>query len=77
MTARHGGHGRCALDTTPAHLAGHRVIATELLVWGEDPSGSVGGDWWSLPLARDGSLATALAPDTLTAHRNPRDRCRR
>ncbi|GAA1313871.1 urease accessory protein UreD [Saccharothrix xinjiangensis] len=58
------------LDHTPAHLAGHRVVATELLVWGDDPPEPVNGDWWSLvPLARGGALATALAHDTITAHR--------
>lgn len=58
------------LDHTAAHLAGHRVIATELLVWGEDVRQPVGGEWWSLvPLAHGGSLATALAPDAITAER--------
>lgn len=57
-------------DDGPAHLAGHPVVATELLVWGADPDSPSVGDWWSLvPLARGGSLATALAPDTLVAYR--------
>jgi urease accessory protein len=57
------------LDSTPAHLAAHRVLATELLVWGPDPSEAVAGPWWSLvPLAHGGSLATVLAQDTITAH---------
>ncbi|MFD7656640.1 urease accessory protein UreD [Actinosynnema sp. NPDC059797] len=60
--------GNAELDHSAAHLAGHRVLATELLVWGDDPPRPVGGDWWSLvPLARGGSLATALAHDAITA----------
>ncbi|SDD11726.1 urease accessory protein UreD [Actinokineospora iranica] len=59
-----------ALDATPTHLAGHPVIATELLVWGADPAEAAVGDWWSLvPLAHGGSLATVLAEDTITAYR--------
>ncbi|GGM74936.1 urease accessory protein UreD [Longimycelium tulufanense] len=62
--------GDPTLDSTPAHLAGHRVLATELLVWGADPAEPVSGDWWSLaPLARGGSLATVLADDTVAADR--------
>jgi urease accessory protein len=58
------------LDTTAAHLAGHRVLATELLIWGDDVPEPVSGDWWSLvPLAHGGSLATALAHDAITAER--------
>ena len=46
------------------------MLATELLVWGADPERPVGERWWSLtPLAAGGSLATALAPDAVTAHR--------
>ncbi|MER5268702.1 urease accessory protein UreD [Actinosynnema sp. NPDC002837] len=62
--------GNPDLDHTPAHLAGHTVIAGELLVRGDDPAEPAGGDWWSLvPLAHGGSLATALAHDALTAER--------
>lgn len=59
------------LDPSPAHLAGRRVLATEVLVWGDDPAGAVAGEWWSLtPLARGGSLATAVGPDAVTAQRD-------
>jgi urease accessory protein len=62
--------GDPALAASPAYLAGHRVLATELLVWGEDAATAHSGDWWSLaPLARGGSLATALAGDAVTAQR--------
>lgn len=55
----------------PAHLAGRRVLATEVLVWGPDPDAAVAGDWWSLtPLARGGSLATAVGTDAVTALRD-------
>ncbi len=60
--------GDPALHASPAHLAGHRVLATEVRVGGADPPGAVAGDWWSLvPLARGGCLATALAGDAVTA----------
>ncbi|GAA3432481.1 urease accessory protein UreD [Kutzneria kofuensis] len=62
--------GDPALSASAAYLAGHRVLATELLVWGEDAAAARSGDWWSLaPLARGGSLATALARDAVTAQR--------
>ena len=62
--------GDPALMASAAYLAGHRVLASELLVWGSDPAGACSGDWWSLaPLARGGSLATALAGDAVTAQR--------
>jgi urease accessory protein len=58
------------LDASPAHLAGRRVLGTEILFWGEDPGVAVSHDWWSLvPLARGGSLASALADDAVTAGR--------
>ncbi|MCP2259554.1 urease accessory protein [Streptoalloteichus tenebrarius] len=61
--------GEAWLDASAAHLAGRRVLATELLVWGPDPAEPASGDWWSLvPLARGGSMATALAADAVTAH---------
>lgn len=62
--------GDPALTASAAYLAGHRVLATELLVWGEDPAVAHSDQWWSLaPLARGGSLATALAGDAVTAQR--------
>ncbi len=52
-------------------LAGRRVLATEVLVWGADPDEAVAGEWWSLtPLARGGSLATALGPDAVSTGRD-------
>ncbi len=62
--------GDPTLTASSAYLAGHRVLATELLVWDADPATAASGDWWSLaPLARGGSLATALAHDAVTAQR--------
>lgn len=62
--------GDPALHGSAAHLAGRRVLGTEVLVWGDDPAEAVAGDWWSLtPLARRGSLATAVATDAVTAVR--------
>lgn len=62
--------GDPVLTGSAAYLAGNRVLASELLVWGEDPATAHSGDWWSLaPLARGGSLATALAGDAVTAQR--------
>lgn len=55
------------LDASAAHLAGHRVLATELRVDDRECS-PTGGDWWSrTPLARGGCLVTVLAGDTVTA----------
>lgn len=63
--------GDPVLEDSLAYLAGRRVLATELLVWGEDPAGPVSGDWWSLsPLAAGGSLITALATEAVTARRD-------
>ncbi|TNC28184.1 urease accessory protein UreD [Amycolatopsis alkalitolerans] len=54
-----------------AHLAGWRVLATELLVGGEEATKPAGGEWWSLtPLAAGGVLITALALDAVTAGRD-------
>ncbi|XVV04400.1 urease accessory protein UreD [Actinosynnema sp. CA-248983] len=62
--------GDPATDGSPAGLAGMRVLGTEFLCWGADVPEPVSHDWWSLvPLARGGSLATALAPDAVTAER--------
>jgi urease accessory protein len=58
-----------SLDVSAAHLAGRRVLATELRVGGEavEPAGA---DWWSLtPLPAGGALVTTLAPDAVTAQR--------
>lgn len=56
------------LISSPALLAGRRVLATEVRVGYEDPREPVAGDWCSLvPLAAGGSLATALAHDAVTA----------
>jgi urease accessory protein len=55
------------LDASVAHLAGKRVLATELRVDGTRPE-PASGTWWSrTPLAAGGTLTTALADDTITA----------
>ncbi|HEX6343988.1 urease accessory protein UreD [Umezawaea sp.] len=60
--------GEAELDASAAHLAGSRVVGTEVLCWGEDPTDAISHDWWSLvPLARGGSLVTSLASDAVTA----------
>nr|WP_156077544.1 urease accessory protein UreD [Saccharothrix sp. NRRL B-16314] len=62
--------GTPEVDESPAGLAGRRVLGTELLCWGDDLPEAVSGDWWSLvPLARGGSLTTALADDAVTVER--------
>ncbi|WP_346274082.1 urease accessory protein UreD [Pseudonocardia sp.] len=61
--------GDLPLGRSAAHL-GRRVLGTELLICGDDPGSGVAGDWWSLtPLARRGSLATAVGPDAVVAQR--------
>jgi urease accessory protein len=61
--------GDPALDASPAHLNGHRVLATEIRV-DDRPSPAAGGDWWfRTPLPAGGSLTTALADDAVTALR--------
>lgn len=58
------------LDGSPAHLAGHRVLGTEIVVGTGDPVAPAAGDGWSLsPLAGRGALATAVAHDAVTAGR--------
>lgn len=59
--------GDSTLDSSLAHLAGRRVLATDLEIGGPDlPAAS--GDWWSrTPLATGGTLTTSLAPDAVTA----------
>ncbi|MGE3285616.1 MAG: urease accessory protein UreD [Pseudonocardia sp.] len=60
--------GDPALHASPAYLAGHRVVATEVLVWGDDPGDAESGPQWSLmPLARRGALACAVGPDAVAA----------
>ncbi|HLU58790.1 MAG TPA: urease accessory protein UreD [Pseudonocardia sp.] len=62
-----GDHG---LMASAAHLAGRRVLGTEVLVWGEDPAAAVAGEWWSLtPLAGRGGLATAVGDDAISTQR--------
>jgi urease accessory protein len=62
--------GDPALDRSPAGLAGHRVLGTELLCWGQDLMGAVSGEWWSLvPLAGGGSLATAVGHGAVAVER--------
>jgi urease accessory protein len=61
--------GDPALDASPAHLSGHRVLATEIRV-DDQRSPAAGDDWWSrTPLPAGGSLSTALADDAVTALR--------
>lgn len=56
-------------DSAP-HLAGRRVLGTEVLVWGDDPAVAAAGDWWSLsPLPGRGCLASAVGADAVTAQR--------
>jgi urease accessory protein len=62
--------GDLELQSSAAHLAGRRVLGTEVLVWGEDPAEAVAGDWWSLsPLPGRGCLATAVGSDAVSAQR--------
>lgn len=63
--------GDAALHASAAHLAGRRVLGTELLVWGDDPPVAHAGAWWSLtPLAQRGSLATAVGTDAVATTRD-------
>lgn len=56
------------LHSSSSGLAGARVLATELLATDQNPQSATSGPWWSLtPLAAGGALASALAPDTVTA----------
>lgn len=59
------------LDASPAHLAGHRVLGTEVLVGpAREQAPATCGDGWSLsPLPGRGALATAVAHDAVTAAR--------
>jgi len=61
--------GEAEVDASVASLAGHRVLATELVLDGSSPQ-PASDTWWSrTPLAAGGSLTTALADDTVTALR--------
>ncbi|MCW0215054.1 MAG: urease accessory protein UreD [Pseudonocardia sp.] len=62
--------GDLTLARSAAHLAGRRVLGTEVLIWGEDPGHGVAGEWWALtPLAVRGALATAVGPDAVVTQR--------
>ena len=62
--------GDPTLDRGAAHLAGRRVLATDILIDDRPAPAADGGAWWSLtPLAAGGSVATALAGDAVTAVR--------
>jgi urease accessory protein len=62
--------GDPVLDRSVAHLAGHRVLATELTIRDGECPKPAGGDWWSRSvLAGGGSLVTVLAGDAVTAQR--------
>lgn len=61
--------GRPELDASPAHLAGKRVVATEV-AFGADDAPPAGGEWWSrVPLAGGGTLTTVLADDVVEVTR--------
>ena len=69
------GPGRLAASA--GYLAGARVLGTEVVVGGADPVAASSGPWWSLvPLAAGGALATAVAPDAVTAGRRLADALR-
>lgn len=58
------------LDGSPAHLGGHRVLGTEVVVDAPGPVAAAAGPGWSLsPLAVRGVLATAVGHDAVTAGR--------
>ena len=60
--------GNPLLRSCSSGLAGARVLATELLATDQDPQTATSGPWWSLsPLAAGGAVASALAPDAITA----------
>lgn len=60
--------GDPVMDASIAHLAGHRVLATELRTCALAPPES--GDWWSrTQLTGGGVLVSALAQDTVTVLR--------
>lgn len=58
------------LDGSPAHLAGHRVLGTGIVVDGGGSPAPASGHGWSLsPLPGRGMLATAVADDAVGAGR--------
>lgn len=62
--------GDAGLAASAAHLAGRRVLGTEVLVWGDDTAEGAAGEWWALtPLPGRGSLATAVGHDAVSAQR--------
>ncbi|ODU02998.1 MAG: hypothetical protein ABS81_15775 [Pseudonocardia sp. SCN 72-86] len=62
--------GDGCLMASPAHLAGHRVLGTEVLVWGEDTADGAAGERWALsPLPGRGSLAIAVGSDAVSTGR--------
>ncbi|MFS8104336.1 urease accessory protein UreD [Lentzea alba] len=61
--------GSAAVDSSPAGLAGKRVVGTSLML-DAVPRPSDGGEWWNVvPLAAGGTLATALGDDVVTVTR--------
>ncbi|NKQ55222.1 urease accessory protein UreD [Amycolatopsis sp. K13G38] len=59
-----------ALNASLAHLAGRRVLATEVRIDGALVA-PASGDWWSRsPLAGGGCLLAALAQEAVTAERD-------
>ncbi|MGH3880524.1 MAG: urease accessory protein UreD [Actinophytocola sp.] len=62
--------GDPALDASTAHLAGKRVLATDLHL-DDRTCEPASGEWWSrTSLAAGGTLTTALADDAVTALRH-------
>lgn len=58
-----------SVDTSPAGLAGKRVVGTELMLDAVVRE-TGGGEWWSVvPLAAGGSVVTALGEDVVTVTR--------
>lgn len=56
------------LRSSSSGLSGARVLATEFVATDQDPARAASGPWWSLsPLAAGGALASALAPEAITA----------
>lgn len=69
--------GDARIDASPAHLAGARAVATECVVWDDDPQETEGGDWWSLmPMSSGGAMMIALASDAVTARHRLADAIR-
>lgn len=60
--------GEPLLPSSSSGLAAARVLATEFIATEQDPPQAASGPRWSLsPLAAGGALASALAPDAVTA----------